>query len=54
MTSTQPAKVTARAITLTGVTASRKNRADIRVTKTGEVYSSTAATDMELRVMVLK
>jgi len=27
---------------------------DSRVTKTGEVYSSTAATDMELREMVLK
>jgi hypothetical protein len=37
-----------------GVIRSRKKRADMRVTKTGEVYSSTAATDMELRVMALK
>ena len=33
---------------------SRKKRADRRVTKTGEVYSSTAATDMELVEMAEK
>ena len=54
MTRTQPAKVNARAATLWDVILSRKKRADRRVTKTGEVYSSTAATDMELVEMVEK
>lgn len=43
-----------RAASFQTVIRSRKNRADIRATKTGEVYSSTAATDMELREMALK
>ena len=54
MTSTHPRKVTARAASLAGVSRSLKNRADIRATNTGEVYSNTAATDMELAEMALK
>ena len=50
----QPTKVMSRAASFTGVIRSRKRKVDKIITNTGEVYSSTAATDMELREMVVK
>ena len=52
VTRTQPAKVTTSAPSFCRVIFSWKHRADSRMTKAGEVYSSTAATAMELAWMV--
>ena len=53
-TSTQPQKVSRRAPILRGVIGSWKQSAESSITKTGEVYSRTAATDRALSEMALK